>query len=862
MKPPITRIIVSALALVAFSTCCLADPAPAAAMSRQVIALDGTWQIAEGGMETVPATFDREVPVPGLVDLAKPAFVEPGPRVADGSLKARVQNLKDPRRDAFWYRRTFQFDGPVLAVARLKVGKAMFGTRVFLNGKLLGDHAPCFTPGLFDAKDALQVGANELIIRVGADRAAVEGRAQSGHDGEKIRYIPGIFDSVELILSGSPYIVNVQAVPNIERQSVTVHSWVRGTPAPALAKLHLTVREVASRKVAGEADCEIPAGSSAAELTGSVSIPVRDCRLWSPEDPFLYELEVRSVADSFTTRFGMRSFRLDPATGRAMLNGKPYFLRGANVTLYRFFEDDKRGALPWNEEWVRKMHKKFKEMHWNSLRHCIGFPPEFWYRIADEEGILLQDEFPIWLPSYKPGNLFADQLAVEYREWMQERWNHPSVVIWDSCNETWDPETGKAVQQVRGLDFSRRPWDNGWGVPVEAGDSDECHPYHFIFGPNQPFRLRDLANDTGTKPGLLIAQPYAAEKLLRENPLIINEYGGLWLNRDGTPTTLSQRVYDYLLEPSATKAQRRQLYARTMAAITEFFRAHRQAAGVLHFCALGYSRPDGQTSDDWADVEKLTWDPDFFNYVRDAFAPAGLMLDFWADELPAGETRALPVVVINDLAENRSGQVRLRLLRGNRLLSEQVELCAVPAVGEQRLSFNFSAPAEPGQYTLEAVLVQNGQPEVRSLRDFEVLTSEQREARRNLALGRPVRASWIPAGKNDAKTPRPELVVDGDRRTALTIPFGEWLAIDLGAEQTVSRLEMPGTFAWSRTPTSYVIQVSLDGETWQEAFATTEGTKTVVTARFKPVSSRWVRILFRQVEEAKTYLLNEVCIFH
>ncbi len=850
------------LALVAFTTCSLADPTPAAAVSRQVIALDGTWQIAEGGMDAIPAVYEREVPVPGLVDLARPAFVEPGPRVADGHVKAKAQNLKDPRRDAFWYRRSFQFAGPFREVARLKVGKAMFGTRVFLNGKLLGDHAPCFTPGWFDAKDALQVGANELIIRVGADPAAIEGRAQSAHDGEKLRYIPGIFDSAELILSGSPHIMNVQAVPDIERRSVTVHAWVRCTPASAVAKLHITVREVASRKLVGEADCEIPTGSSAGEQTGSVTIPVRDCHLWSPEDPFLYELEVRSAADTFTTRFGMRSFRLDPATGRAMLNGKPYFLRGSNVTLYRFFEDDKCGTLPWNEEWVRKMHKKFKEMHWNSLRHCIGFPPEFWYRIADEEGILLQDEYPIWRPSYKPGYLFADQLAVEYREWMQERWNHPSVVIWDSCNETWYPETGKAVQQVRGLDFSRRPWDNGWGVPVEAGDSDECHPYHFIFGPNQPFRLRDLANDPGTKPGLLIAQPYAAEKVLRKNPLIINEYGGLWLNRDGTPTTLSQRVYDYLLEPSATTAQRRQLYARTMAAITEFFRAHRQVAGVLHFCALGYSRPDGQTSDDWADVEKLTWDPDFFNYVRDAFAPVGLMLDFWDDELPGGEQRALPVVVINDLYENRPGQVRLRLLQGNKILSEQVQPCAVPAVGEQRLIFNFSAPTESGAYTLEAALVQNGQPDIRSLRDIAVLTPEQRETRRNLALGRPVRVSWISAGKSDAEAALPELLVDGDRKTGLTIPFGEWLAIDLGTVQTVSRLEMPGTFAWSSTPTSYVIQVSPDGESWQEAFSTTEGTKTVVTARFKPVSARWVRIMFRQVEEDKAYSLNEVCIFH
>ena len=47
-------------------------------------------------------------------------------------------------------------------------------------------------------------------------------------------------------------------------------------------------------------------------------------------------------------------------------------------------------------------------MNWNSLRYCIGFPPDFWYDIADEEGILLQDEFPIWLLN---GNSGIDKIS-------------------------------------------------------------------------------------------------------------------------------------------------------------------------------------------------------------------------------------------------------------------------------------------------------------------------------------------------------------------------------------------------------------------------------------------------------------------
>ena len=65
---------------------------------RRVVSLDGTWQAAEGSLDKQPAKFDRTVPVPGLVDMAEPAFREVGRR--------------SPLRQAFWYRRTFRVDGP------------------------------------------------------------------------------------------------------------------------------------------------------------------------------------------------------------------------------------------------------------------------------------------------------------------------------------------------------------------------------------------------------------------------------------------------------------------------------------------------------------------------------------------------------------------------------------------------------------------------------------------------------------------------------------------------------------------------------------------------------------------------------
>jgi len=162
---------------------------------RRVIPLDGTWDIAEGSMDKAPDRFEHRVAVPGLVDMAKPAFAEMG--------------VKSKRRAAFWYRRTFRVEGPIPAVTVLKVHKAKFGTRVILNGTPLGNHLPCFTPGLFDAAKALRTGDNEVLIRVGAFRDSVPKPIPAGWDYEKQKFLPGIYDSVELILTGSPHILRV-----------------------------------------------------------------------------------------------------------------------------------------------------------------------------------------------------------------------------------------------------------------------------------------------------------------------------------------------------------------------------------------------------------------------------------------------------------------------------------------------------------------------------------------------------------------------------------------------------------------------------------------------------------------------------
>jgi hypothetical protein len=797
---------------------------------RTILSLDGTWKIGEGGMDQPPGEFGASVPVPGLVDEAVPAFHEVG--------------TTSPLRDAFWYSRTFTIAGEVPARAVLKISKAAYNTRVVLNGKLVGDHAGAFTPGYFNLRSALRGNGaeNTLLVRVGANLKQLPPDAPDGHDFEKILYTPGIYDSVSLILSGAPYIERLQVVPDIEHGTARVFCEAGGiTSGPA--ELTCTIREKKSGAAVGTltTTTRLIAGA-AVELP----VPLRSPHLWMPEDPFLYEVELSTTADTSTATFGMRTFSIDAQSGRAMLNGKPYYLRGTNVCIFRFFEDPARKHLPWNAEWVRNLHRSFKDMHWNSMRYCIGFPPEAWYDIADEEGFLIQDEFPIWGWFGKQPQFTADSVAAQYAEWIPERWNHPSVAIWDGQNETVTTITEQAIAKVRHMDRAQRPWDNGWGPGREPGDSFECHPYVFINPSARISTLRDIGDDylgSPQKPG--------------NNGLILNEYGWLWINRDGSPCTLTTKLYENLLGTTATAEQRRETYAKYLAVLTEFWRAERRFAGVLHFCGLSYSRAGGQTSDNFVDVEGLKFEPNFYRHVRDAFSPVGVCIDYYEENLFGKKQQTVPVTVINDLAEPAECNVTFYVRQGSVDAQTNVTTCTVPAGGKVTLKFDANLDLQPGGYQFVAELGTATQPPASSSREFRILTS----AEAGLAFNRPVRASSVFA--TSGKRPmvcRAENAVDGQEGTrwASKSADEQFLAVQLEKRTQISRVELLWENAYAK---EYALETSDDGTSWSEVYHTAEGAGGRETVRFTPTTARWIRM--RGIKRATKfgYSLYEFRVF-
>ena len=680
---------------------------------RLNLSLNGEWQLAiTPVLNQLPEAYTATIEVPGLVDLAIPAIekVETADRI-------------------YWHKRSFKSPDQAYGICHLKINKAKYHTWIYVNGKLVGENPYSFTPTELDITENLHAPgvSNDLVIAVGC-RNNLPDTVADGNDFEKDYYYPGIYDEVNLIFSDAPFISNVQCAPEIESEKLRVQAeFITGAKEDPFVLSYLVRELVSGRKLtSGEL---VVTGSKA-----NFAIDMHASRLWSPEDPFLYVLELQTPLDQYSERFGMRSFTFDTEKGVALLNGKPYYLRGTNVCIYRFFDDPERTNQPWQENWTTSLHEQFKSMHWNFIRYCIGFPPERWYDIADSLGILIADEFPLWYGS-DPAvidkldkNITSAHLAGEYAAWMRERWNHPCVVVWDAQNESVTQLTGEAIDLVRALDLSGRPGENGWSAPRAISDPIESHPYlytHYFahrFDPPEDEMLSYFFDTVRIPHNDANEHDPASDGTRYSNPVLINEYGWLWLNRDGSTTRLTEAIYNNAFGEDLSMEDRYEIYARHLAIMTEYWRAHRTAAGVQHFCGLGYSRPlepRGETSDNFSDINELVFEPNFLEYVKPAFAPVGLMLDVWESSFLAGSSVDKSFYLINDLEASWDGEVKICFEQDGVEINTVLTDVSVNGYESGKHPFSFVVPTKTGIYDMVAQIQFQGES-IRSVRKIKV----------------------------------------------------------------------------------------------------------------------------------------------
>jgi len=619
---------------------------------RNIINLNGFWDCQSSNeAEIIPDEFNHQVMVPGLVDVAYPVlpWVTPDKTVPP-----------QPDFEYVFYKKNISISGNVPDTALLKISKAAYGKKIWINGHLVGEHQPNYTAAYIDVAPYLKGNnaVNTIIIRVGRRGTQPVG-VNAGEDIERRNYYPGIFDDVSLILTGNEYISYLKHAVDIDNHTITVGVGMENYSGTNISpEVSIRVYDEETNETIGSGVLNFDAVSNAQEDYRTVTFDISNYDLWTVDNPKLYRLEATTANDCFSTRIGIRTFYFDGETKIPMLNGNPYYLRGTHFAMYRFFEDSERLSLPWDKEWSREVIRMQKDLNFNSIRSHISFMPEHWIETCDELGLLIQEEYPIWRPYAKYGDQLFDNQAnaettiPEIKDWIEERNNHPCIIIWDICNETDLEETGKIIDACRSEDLQNRPWDNGWAKPRSGTDMIEYHPYYEAF--NQTWNTSQLENHKWEE----------IDYMPIPNGAVVNEYGFIWINRNNTPGSLATDYYHSQF-PDATGKERRVAYATTIAQQTEYFRT-RRFAGVQYFAGLNYCRPlfqTGATSDNYLPgIYNLRYDPDFRRIINNSMAPVCLMIDYWKRSEIAGASVDIPVFVSNDSMSDWNGNITVKII--------------------------------------------------------------------------------------------------------------------------------------------------------------------------------------------------------
>lgn len=705
--------------------------------SRITIDLNGTWQFEQTNRAFPPLEYTRTIPVPGLVHLANPRIddYEKFFRHEDKVQRKDQHNLYQidytPRYS--WYRKTIfipeelkEKDGTIL------IKKSQYVTQVYVNGMDLGSSLSCYTPVEFAVNQALKYGQdNEILIKVG-DRVWLPSEAAGGTDKEKEHYLPGIWDDVELSFTGKLRVNRILPLPSVKNRQVTVKMQIRnfnpsqifyGDPMEDTCVANVTVTDIKTGKKLGQSQVKLSTRRD--NITeAAVTISLSAFPLWTPENPNLCRADVElisngNVSDRFSRRFGMRDFE---RKGKFFyLNGEKTILRGTNVTLQRFFEDPECSDLVWDKEWVRKFLIDLpKAVNWNTMRICVGIAPDFWYDLADEYGLMFQNEWLYW-----QNHGWPDQIRKEYTDWVWKDGAHPSIVIWDAINENYDSYIGnELIPELMQLDPTRI-WDAGYmtGDHMTLDEMDEPHPYEGYL----PHRDKERFSKNPYPLGNLDYRNRLNNESMGSGAAqLVNEYGWVWLFRNGNPSKLTVEFYDFYLGKNSTPERNREFQAYWLQLETEWLRSQPYHAGVLAFCYLANNY--GYTGDWFINRIRDLQPAPALKWFKHAFAPQAVFINltdgrYMKQQEPyqPGSMLSFTLYGINDKIRPVTGDLKLMIYDENGKETQlDQKTVSIPGTGNRSIPACVTLPERPGGYLLTARFKPEGGNEVISRRYVKV----------------------------------------------------------------------------------------------------------------------------------------------
>ncbi|MGQ5603554.1 PA14 domain-containing protein [Streptomyces sp. EKS3.2] len=407
--------------------------------------------------------------------------------------------------DRMWYRRTFTVprDWHIGHGKRLKLnfGAVDWHSEVYVNGVEVADHKGGYDKFSVDVTDALKPGrTQELIVGVHDPTDSADGEnppvGKQRLDPSGIWYTPssGIWQTVWMEPVAPDHVDSLKLTPRVDGAASTL------TVEPQGVRDGVPVRATA---YAGHRKVATASGRTGEPLT----LRIHDPRLWSPDDPFLYDLKVTVGRDRVDSYFGMRSVAVEKVNGvpRTMLNGEPVFLM---ATLDQGFWPDGLHTAPTDEALAHDL-RLHKQLGFNSVRKHIKVEPDRWFYWADRLGLLVWQDMPAMTAGKNPGTAARAQYEREMKEMIDEHISSPSVIMWVTFNEGWGQYDIKRVaEQAKSWDPTRLVNNQSGlnlGADGGAGDLMDEHGYPSPALPPSPDGRRALV--TGEYGGLGLAVP-------------------------------------------------------------------------------------------------------------------------------------------------------------------------------------------------------------------------------------------------------------------------------------------------------------------------------------------------------------------
>jgi beta-galactosidase/beta-glucuronidase len=408
-------------------------------------------------------------------------------------IESALSGVKHPLEvgGLLWYRKTFSIPEAWRGQRLLLHFEAVdWETKVFVNDQPVGEHVGGYLPFWFDITDYLAGGQaqNELLVSVWDPTDTYwQQRGKQVLKPKTIWYsaVSGIWQTVWLEPVPQTYIAGLKITPDVDTGTVQVKADLIG-PGTGSSKIHLGVYETGVFVTEGKSE----------NYEQEITLQIPNPKLWSPNSPHLYELEVSAGEDRVSSYFGMRKF--SQKGGHLCLNGAPIFQFGP---LDQGYWPDGLYTPP-TDEAMRHDIEMIKGLGFNMLRKHVKVEPSRYYYYCDRIGLIVWQDMPnggkaVGERSSTLAMIFGSrrrdrnyrysgrELAASrqnYRDELQELvdhlYNFACIGMWVPFNEGWGQFDANEIAEWLSDYDPTRPVDHasGW-FDQRGGDCKSLHMY-------------------------------------------------------------------------------------------------------------------------------------------------------------------------------------------------------------------------------------------------------------------------------------------------------------------------------------------------------------------------------------------------